>query len=140
LIIYFKHWIAPPGDLFSDPSSMLHKVVDFARYGAIVKWYVKDFFRFGHWLLIPGSLLLVGLYFVAGMEDKGAPRPGFRTSVLALALTLAGYFAVYLITPYDIYWHLRFSLGRLFLQLWPAAVFLFFLRVRGLPGDSRSQV
>ncbi len=140
LIIYFKHWIAPPGDLFSDPSSMLHKVLDFARYGAIVKWYVKDFFGFGHWLLIPGSLLLVGLDFVAGMEDKGAARPGFRTSVLSLALTLAGYFAVYLITPYDIYWHLRFSLGRLFLQLWPAAVFLFFLRVRGLPGDSRSQV
>ncbi len=52
LVIYFKHWIAPPGDLFSDPSSMLHKVLDLARYGAIVNWYVKDFFRFGHWLLI----------------------------------------------------------------------------------------
>ncbi len=140
LVIYFKQWIAPPGDLFSDPSSMLHKVLDLARYGAIVKWYVKDFFRFGQWLLIPGSLLLVGLYFLAGIEDHGPARPGFRTSVLALALTLAGYFAVYLITPYDIYWHLRFSLGRLFLQLWPATVFLFFLTVQGLPGDSRSEV
>ena len=139
LVIYFKHWIAPPGDLFSDPSSMLHKVLDLARYGAIVKWYVRDFFRFGQWLLIPGSLLLVGLYFVAGKEDQGAARPGFRTCVLALALTLGGYFAVYLITPYDIYWHLRFSLGRLFLQLWPAAVFLFFLRVRGSPRDSRKR-
>ncbi len=140
LVIYFKHWIAPPGDLFSDPTSMLHKVLDLARYGAIVKWYAKDFFRFGHWLLIPGSLLLVGLYFVVGEEDEGAASPGFRASVLALALTLGGYFAVYLITPYDIYWHLRFSLSRLFLQLWPAAVFLFFLRVRGLPGNSRSEV
>jgi dolichyl-phosphate-mannose-protein mannosyltransferase len=140
LIIYFKHWIAPPGDLFSDPSSMLHKVLDLSRYGAIVKWYVKDFFRFGHWLLIPGSLLLVGLYLGAGKEEQRVTQPGLRTSVLALALTLAGYFAVYLITPYDIYWHLRFSLGRLFLQLWPATVFLFFLAVRGLPGNSRSEV
>jgi len=131
LVIYFKHWIAPPGDLFSDPSSMLHKVLNLTRYGAIINWYVKDFFRFGHWLLIPGSLLLAGVYFVAGIEDRDAARPGFRTSVLALVLTLAGYFAVYLITPYDIYWHLRFSLGRLFLQLWPATVFLSFLRVRG---------
>ena len=140
LVIYFKHWIAPPGDLFSDPSTMLHKALDLARYGAVIKWYVKDFSRFGHWLLIPGSLLLVGLCFVAGKEDQGAARPGFRTSVLALALTLGGYFAVYLITPYDIYWHLRFSLDRLFLQLWPAAVFLFFLRVRGSPGDARSRI
>jgi hypothetical protein len=140
LLIYFKHWIAPPGDLFSDPSSMLHKVLNLTRYGAIIKWYVKDFFRFGDWLLIPGSLLVVGLFFVAGKEDRGAARPGFRTSVLALSLTLAGYFAVYLITPYDIYWHLRFSLGRLFLQLWPATVFLFFLAVQGLPGNSRSEV
>jgi hypothetical protein len=140
LIIYFKHWIAPPGDLFSDPRSMLHKVLNLTRFGAIIKWYVKDFFRFGHWLLIPGSLLLGGLYFVAGIDDRRAARPGLRTSVLALALTLAGYFAVYLITPYDIYWHLRFSLGRLFLQLWPATVFLFFLAVQGLPGNSRSQI
>jgi len=50
--------------------------------------------------------------------------------VLAIVLTLAGDFAVYVITPYDIYWHLRFSLNRLFLQLWPSAIFLFFMMVR----------
>jgi len=42
-------------------------------------------------------------------------------------LTLCGYFAVYVITPNELYWHLRFSLNRLFLQLWPAVIFLFFL-------------
>jgi len=140
LIIYFKHRVAPPGDLFSDPSSMLHRALQLARDWAIIRWYVRGFFRFGGWLLVPGSLLLVGLYFVAGREDHRAAHPGFRTSVLALALTLVGYFAIYLITPYDIYWHLRFSLSRLFLQLWPSTVFLFFLAVRGLPGDSRSEV
>jgi len=73
----------------------------------------------------------VGFYCVAGKEDRRAEQPGLPTSVLALALTLAGYFVVYVITPYDIYWHLRFSLGRLFLQLWPATLFLFFLAVTG---------
>jgi len=133
LIIYFKHWIAPPGDLFSAPSTMLHKLLDLTRYWAIIKWYVKGFFRFGDWL-VPGSLLLVGFYCVAGKEDSRVEQPGLRTSALALALTLAGYFAVYLITPYDIYWHLRFSLFRLFLQLWPATLLLFFLAVTGPAG------
>ena len=130
LIAYFKHFIAPPGDLFSSDASSLHKLLQPARYWAIVQWYVKGFFRFGRWLLLPGTILLIGYYLVVGKEEYAEPRPGIRTSSLALALTLAGYFAVYLVTPYDIYWHLRFSLMRLFLQLWPSAIFLFFLVVR----------
>ncbi len=130
LIACFKRFIAPPGDLFSDPTTTLHKLIDPARYWAITRWYVKGFFRFGRWLLIPGSLLLIAFYFAAGKEDRPQTRSRVRTSVLALTLTLAGYFAVYLITPYDIYWHLRFSLTRLFLQLWPSAIFLFFLVVK----------
>jgi hypothetical protein len=138
LIGYLKHAIAAPGDLFSDPRTSLHRLFEFSRYRAILGWYGKEFFRFGHWLLIPGSLLLVGLYFVAGKDDRFTKTPGFRTSILALALTLAGYFAIFVITPYDIYWHLRFSLARLFLQLWPSAVFLFFLAMQ-VPGASGSE-
>jgi len=130
VIIYFKRFVAPPGDLFSDPASMLHKVLEPARYWAVIKWYATEFFRFGHWLAIPGTLLLVGFYFAVAKEQHARRGPGFRAAVVGLALTLAGYFAVYLITPLDIYWHLRFSLDRLFLQVWPAVIFLFFLSVR----------
>ena len=133
LIAFFKHFIAPPGDLFSDPATTLHKLADPARYWAITKWYFKGFFRFGRWLLIPGTILMIGFYFASGKEEHSEPQLGMRTSLLALALTLAGYFGVYLITPYDIYWHLRFSLTRLFLQLWPGAIFLFFLLVKVNP-------
>ena len=127
LIAYFKHSIAPPGDLFTDASAALHKLRDPSRYWALLKWYAKQLFRFGHWLLIPGTLALLGLHLFAGPDRARASNPGFRSSMLTLALTLAGYFAVYLITPYDIYWHLRFSLARLFLQIWPSALFLLFL-------------
>jgi hypothetical protein len=127
LIAWFKHSIAPPGDLFSDPATAFHKLMDPTRYWAILKWYGKGLLRFGHWLLLPGTLLLPGLYSATGIKRRRNSRPGFRSSVLALVLTLAGYFVIYLITPYDIYWHLRFSLTRLFLQLWPSAIFLLFL-------------
>lgn len=129
LITYFKVFVAPRGDLFSDPTTMLHKLMDPVRYWIIAKWYAKEFFRFGHWLFVPAPLLMLAYYFVSRHEIPVCRDSRYRSSVLAMALTLAGYFVIYLITPYDLYWHLRFSLTRLFLQLWPSAVFLFFLAV-----------
>lgn len=126
LIAWFKRSVAVPNELFS--SIAFHKLLDAWRYHAILKWYGKDFVRFGDWFLIPGTVLIVALCFAAPGERLQAANPGFRACRLAVALTLAGYFLIYLITPYDLYWHLRFSLNRLFLQLWPAAIFLFFLR------------
>ena len=132
LIAWFKHYIAPPGDLFPDRALAMHKLFEPARYGAVLRWYGKEFLRFGEWLLIPGTLLLIVFYFLLNRKaEPQIPRlgPGFAASYLALSLTLAGYFVIYLITPRDIYWHLRNSLNRLFLQLWPSAIFLFFLLV-----------
>ncbi len=126
VIVIFKHWVAGPGDLFGAPGTIFRKLLEPARYWAVIQWYAKSFLRFGHWLWIPGTILLPGLYF-ATKRGRRERSSGFQVSRLALLVTLAGYFAIYLITPYDIYWHLRFSLGRLFLQLWPSAIFLFFL-------------
>jgi hypothetical protein len=130
VIAYFKVQVAPAGDLFSSPAIMWRRISDPARYWATAREYRRDFLRFGHWLLIPGTLLLVGYYFMVGREAGGKYKTGVRTSVLALGLTMGGYFAAYLLTPYDIHWHLRYSLNRLFLQVWPSAIFLFFLTVR----------
>jgi len=49
-----------------------------------------------------------------------------RASIWTLGLTVMGYFAIYVITPNELYWHLRFSLNRLFLAAWPSVLFLFF--------------
>lgn len=133
VIVYFKHFVAPSGDLFSDPATMGHKVLDPARYWAVIQWYAAELIRFGHWLVVPGTLLLAGLYVALRNreEDRLRHGSGFRASEAALALTLAGYFAIYLITPLDIYWHLRFSLDRLFLQVWPSVILLVLLSIDG---------
>jgi hypothetical protein len=139
VVLYFKHFVAPAGDLFSDPATMLHKLLDPLRYWIILKWYAKEFLRFGHWLLVPAPLLMLAYYCFTRRETRSDHDSSDRASMLALSLTLAGYFAIYLISPYDLYWHLRFSLSRLFLQLWPSAIFLFFLAVPCEVGDPRSQ-
>jgi hypothetical protein len=132
---WFRHSVAFPNELFSDQSSMFHKMLDPSRYGAIFRWLARDFLRFGQWWPVPATLLLIGFYLVVRDRRKSQTGYNMQASVLTLALTLAGYFAVYVITPYDLYWHLRFSLNRLFLQIWPCALFLFFLAVPPRRGE-----
>ena len=135
LIAWFKHAVGVSNELFS--SIAFPKLLDASRYLAVLKWYTKDFLRFGDWFLIPGTLLLAGLCFASPGKRMQAAHPASKACLIAIALTLVGYFVIYLITPYDLYWHLRFSLNRLFLQLWPAVIFLFFSRNPGLSAAFR---
>ena len=128
LITWFKHSLAPPGDLFAGPETMIQKILSPARYWVILRWYARQFLRFGSWV-VPATALLIALRFLipsSGIRRRDTAR---WSSVMTLVLTLSGYFAIYVITPNDLYWHLRFSLNRLFLQVWPTAIFLFFLFV-----------
>jgi len=129
LVGWFKHSIAFPNELFSNRSIVLHKMLDPSRYWAIFRWMARDFLRFGQWWPVPATLLGIGFYFALLDRRKSQTGYNIQASLLTLAFTSAGYFAIYVITPYDLYWHLRFSLNRLFLQLWPCAIFLFFLAV-----------
>jgi hypothetical protein len=128
-VVWFKHSIAFSSELFSNQATLTQKILDPVRYWAIVQWFAKNFLRFGEWWPIPGTVLLAALYFLLRSKRHSCDGPAIRASAWALALTLTGYFAIYVITPYDLYWHLRFSLNRLFLQLWPCTIFLFFLAI-----------
>jgi len=139
VIIWFRHSVATAGDLLSSPAIMLEKILTPSRYLAILRWYVKDLLRFGEWWLVPETALLP-IFYLLVRKKRIRYDPLLRSSSAALALTFAGYFVIYLITPRDLYWHLRFSLNRLFLQLWPATLFLFFLFVgRQSPAPSQNE-
>lgn len=136
LVGWFKHLVAFPNELFSNQDAVLHKILDPARYWAIFQWFLKDFLRFGEWWLVPGTVLLLAFFFIVRDKRKSQPGYNMRASVLTLTFTLAGYFAIYVITPYDLHWHLRFSLNRLFLQLWPCALFVLFSAAPQQIGDN----
>jgi len=40
---------------------------------------------------------------------------------------VAGYYMAYIVTPFDLQWHLNSSLSRLMLQVWPTALVFCFL-------------
>ena len=80
LIAFFKRAVAPPGDLFSDPATMLHKLGDPSRYWAVLKWYGRELVRFGEWWSIPLPIVMLVLYFLLrpriAREEKHS-RPSF---------------------------------------------------------------
>ncbi len=72
-----------------------------------------------------GFVYLLG-FFLLRVELRRGGRltaaPGVRFVGWTLAIVLAGYLAVFVVTPHDVEWHLSAALDRLLLQLWPSAL------------------
>ena len=151
MVIYFKTQLSPANDLMAGfgPDAVAAKLTDFSRYAEIAKAFFITGISFTQGLidvrvgmhLNPGAvniLLLIGYLFLAGVRIDGRDRIGLLQSAAALGLMLIGYFFVYVLTPLNLSYHLATSLNRLFLQLWPGVIFLFFMTAGSpetSPGD-----
>jgi hypothetical protein len=137
VVAFFKLRFAPPNDLTSTrPADMLTRLTDFGRWMTVIESFGQRALRFG-WtavegeevrgFLIPIALVLLLYWFLVRFHVERRDRPSVATAVLAVAFMLAGDFAVYLLLANDVNWQLSTSLDRIFLQLWPAGLFAFFL-------------
>jgi hypothetical protein len=140
IVIYFKLRLSPPNELVASQGiqATVQKILEPARYLQILKALVNQFTGFRKWYFHPGYLLLVYPFFV-GIRTRIRDGAGLVTSAVVLGLISIGYLFVYVTTPYDLQWHLTFSLGRLLIQLWPGFVFLYFLSVR-TPEEALTQL
>jgi hypothetical protein len=48
----------------------------------------------------------------------------YIAAITMLVIQALGYYAIYLITPYDLTWHLYYSIERIALQIFPLIAFL----------------
>ena len=124
-VAYFKLTLAPPtyelaGRHIDD---LLARLGDVTRYAAIVRAAAVEFVNVGGPL--PLGLLLYAV-LLGATTDRPARRAA-RAVALVLAAVAIGYAGIYLITPADLAWQLSHSVNRLILQLWPSALFAFFL-------------
>jgi hypothetical protein len=120
-VAYFKWAIAPPNDLVSShPAEHLARLGDWARHQQILTAFWQDTAQFGQWRIVPFFALALPLVAPFWRRLNRAEC----AVALLIALILAGYYGVYLLTPWDLGWHLEYSLVRLLLQLWPAAILL----------------
>lgn len=123
----FKVFLAPANDLFAQNTHWLQQIFNPARFLQIFSAFAQQIGAFGGWRLGIFWALLV-YSFLIGFERR-ALRHSARLWAL-IFLQLAGYFAIYLITPHDLDWHLRTSLTRLLMQVFPLTLFALFASLR----------
>jgi hypothetical protein len=130
VVAIFKAGTAPPSELVAAQSlASLHgRLLDAARYREIGAAVGRELLGFDGWM-ISAVAVLAGYGLLAGLRPVRT-EPAVRGGWVALALTATGYLVVYLVTPYPLPWHLRTSVRRLFLQLWPACLYCYWMTVR----------
>ncbi len=124
-VLHFKRAFAIPNRLFgAGGHSLTAYLGDPHRYQMIAKCFAVLFYSFGNWVVSVSVALLVAAFLFSKQTLR---TPAFLSYLTILGLTLGGYFFTYLLTPYDLLWHLSTSADRLFVQLWPSFVFISFL-------------
>jgi hypothetical protein len=129
IILIFKTRLAPLNYLFSqDTHGLLPKLMDISRYIQILKAFGLNFINFG---LFPKLSLIpvLGLYACLLGFSIRKNWGNIRAPLILLGLVSAGYFMVFLCTTWELAYYLRTVLGRLFLHLWPSALFIYFIIV-----------
>ena len=128
-ILYFKLFLTPPNDLFdgSSSASIAERVLDVGRYSFVAKSFYRQVFVFGNGEL---SILMIAIYgLFVGLDRSTERRQPTLAAVIAVGLQLAGYFMIYILSPHDLDWHIRTSLYRLMIHVFPAALMIFFLSI-----------
>lgn len=117
ILASFKLFFAPANDLVSPDnkhlSSILAVLLNAGRYTTIFKSWLNTLLSNYQY-----ALILLFVVFIINRE--------FFRSLPAhvIAALLLAYFVIYLVTPYDLAWHLSTSVTRLFLHVYPALIYL----------------
>ena len=146
LISSFKVFLGPPTDLLAGQSldTITARLADPSRYLQVATAFAKEFLDRGKWNFLPVVLPFYGLLVGAKMGEHAAVGQGtdsagvgqrLATTWGALALMAAGFFLVYLLTPRDLAWHLRTTVDRIFLELWPSMLLATFLTIGAPDSD-----
>jgi hypothetical protein len=130
MIVCFKIWVAPANDLMSDQGvrQTAERLAEGGRYFQVLVGIEQGFLEVSVKGVI--GLLLLAYLLCAGPAAAGPARLGAKTAAIVLSLMLVGYVAVLLAAPSPLLATNIRSIDRLLLQLWPSALFAYFLSVR----------
>jgi hypothetical protein len=106
---------------------------DWSRYGQVLWAWLAEVIVFGNYV----SGVLLAYFLLVGWAPREQRHGGLAFCVCVLGLMIGGYSLVFLVTPYDLQWHLETALRRLLVQLWPLALLCIFIAA-GTPEGARA--
>jgi hypothetical protein len=137
VILFFKMTNATHNDLFENRhyAEVIEKIMNGARYKMIAKYVLTAGLTFGAWTVSP-FIAIAACIALKGIAVRTILSRAWLSCIAILALVASGYFAIYVITPLDLQYHLISSLPRLMLQMWPSALLLAGLAAKGDDGHA----
>lgn len=126
IVICFKLFLAPPSDVLSNGAMRsIQQILEISRHLEILQYLGRELYYFGGWTNWFGIIPALFVYFLLfRLPVNKELRPAYIAGITMLAVQLFGDYGVYLITPYDLTWHLSYSIERIVLQIFPVIVFL----------------
>jgi len=128
ILIYFKFKITATNDLIAGQGVEItfSRLNEFPRYFQILLAFIKEMLSFNRWQIYP---VVLGIYlYLSGIDMNGKEKKlAFFSTAGIMTMMIGGYYVVYLTTPLDLQFHLRTSLHRLLLHLWPLSLFAVFV-------------
>jgi hypothetical protein len=122
VLLSFKLLYSPQNDLVSHANNtelLMHNLANFRRYLIVAEYLVSRLF----YNYIDICILM---FFVLIISP-----PFFKSQIfIVIALVIAGYFMIYITTPFDLHWHLATSANRLLQHFYPAMVFGIFYSIQ----------
>ena len=136
LLLAVNLTVGGENDLAADFTwTSLGRIFEWTRHQMII----TSFFNMTLMLTgLPLLGLLLGLGVWSGFPRRTIESRYLAAATLALALQLAGYYFIYLITERDLAWHLATSNLRLLIQLYPSTLLLLFTALRPSPHQKTS--
>lgn len=127
VVLLYKIVVAWQSDLLSGADSPYIKILDLSRWGLIGKNLFFNIMGYSNW---PVSIVVVLIIYamLMGIDPDNTRYQVFL--LLVFAGQLAGYFFIYLITPYDLELHIHTSMDRLVSHIFPSAILWIFVLLR----------
>ena len=124
LLFYFKFQLTRPNEFLSGGGIKITQyLMDISRHQMIFNSFKNFFLHSGGWYNI-GIFLILCVYFLLFHSRIKDNSDMIVISFAIFACQIMGYYVIYLITPNDLEWQLNYSLNRLFVQIYPAVVFV----------------
>jgi hypothetical protein len=125
--LYFKLALSPKTEFAAAQTGadMLAKLLDPARHAAVASFMAGEIVTT---LAIPLAVL-GALLALAWLRHRPAMRRAGQLAALVATLQMLGYYGVYLITPYELQFHMTTSFSRLVVHLWPIALYAIVVRL-----------